>query len=158
VITVGRVVAPLRERAPGWRSAGAGGRVEPIDEFEEGGLEAGAIAFGVGADDVDDFSVAVGCLLIVAPGLVDHAEAVPAVVHIGKRSSRSRATFSASEDLRRSHRERSRLVRERTAHINRIKGLLFAQGIRDINVKTRYKTLAVDELGKRTACCRAGRA
>jgi transposase len=34
------------------------------------------------------------------------------------------------EDLRRSHRERSRLVRERTAHINRIKGLLFAQGIR----------------------------
>jgi transposase len=45
------------------------------------------------------------------------------------------------EDLRRSHRERSRLVRERTAHINRIKGLLFAQGIRDINVKSRYKTL-----------------
>ena len=29
------------------------------------------------------------------------------------------------EDLRRSHRERDRLVRERTAHINRIKGLLF---------------------------------
>ncbi len=27
------------------------------------------------------------------------------------------------EDLRRSHRERDRLVRERTAHINRIKGL-----------------------------------
>ena len=50
------------------------------------------------------------------------------------------------EDLRRSHRERSRLVRERTTHINRIKGLLFAQGIRDINVKSRYKTLAVDEL------------
>jgi transposase len=50
------------------------------------------------------------------------------------------------EDLRRSHRERSRLVRERTAHINRIKGLLFAQGIRGINIKSRYKTLAVDEL------------
>jgi transposase len=32
------------------------------------------------------------------------------------------------EDLRRSHRERDRLVRERTAHINRIKGLLFGQG------------------------------
>ncbi len=27
------------------------------------------------------------------------------------------------EDLRRSHRERGRLVRERTAHINRIKSL-----------------------------------
>ena len=50
------------------------------------------------------------------------------------------------EDLRRSHRERSRLVRERTAHINRIKGLLFAQGIRGINVKSQYKTLAVDRL------------
>jgi transposase len=50
------------------------------------------------------------------------------------------------EDLRRSHRERSRLVRERTAHINRIKGLLFAQGIRDVNVKSQYKTLAVDKL------------
>jgi transposase len=45
------------------------------------------------------------------------------------------------EDLRRSHRERERLVRERTAHINRIKALLFGQGIRGINVKARYKTL-----------------
>jgi transposase len=50
------------------------------------------------------------------------------------------------EDLRRSHRERTRLVRERTAHINRIKGLLFAQGIRGIKVKSQYKTLAVDKL------------
>ncbi len=41
------------------------------------------------------------------------------------------------EDARRSHRERQRLVRERTGHINRIKGLLFAQGIRDINPKLR---------------------
>src|SRR4030081_928536 len=50
------------------------------------------------------------------------------------------------EDLRRSHRERDRLVRERTAHINRIKGLLFGQGIRDINVKSKYKTLQIDKL------------
>jgi transposase len=45
------------------------------------------------------------------------------------------------EDILRSHRERDRLIRERTAHINRIKGLLFGQGIRGINVKSRYKTL-----------------
>jgi len=45
------------------------------------------------------------------------------------------------EDLRRCHRERDRLIRERKAHINRIKGLLFGQGIRGINVKSRYKTL-----------------
>ena len=50
------------------------------------------------------------------------------------------------EDLRRSHREQDRLVRERTAHINRIKGLLFGQGIRGINVKKSYKTLAPVEL------------
>jgi transposase len=50
------------------------------------------------------------------------------------------------EDLRRSHRERNRLVRERTAHTNRIKGLLFAQGIRGINVKSRYKTLTPADL------------
>lgn len=50
------------------------------------------------------------------------------------------------EDLRRSHRERDRLVHERTAHINRIKGLLFAQGIRGINVKSKYKVLQVDKL------------
>jgi transposase len=36
------------------------------------------------------------------------------------------------EDARRSHRERQRLIRERTAHINRIKGLLFAQGVRGV--------------------------
>jgi transposase len=46
------------------------------------------------------------------------------------------------EDLRRSHRERRRLIGERTAHINRIKGLLFAQGIRVDNIKT----LALDKL------------
>jgi len=50
------------------------------------------------------------------------------------------------EDLRRTHRERNRLVRERTAHINRIKGLLFAQGIRGINVMKDYKSLAPAEL------------
>jgi len=50
------------------------------------------------------------------------------------------------EDLRRTHRERNRLVRERTAHINRIKGLLFAQGIRGINVMKGHKTLAPAEL------------
>lgn len=50
------------------------------------------------------------------------------------------------EDLRRSHRERNRMVRERTAHINRIKGLLFGQGIRGINVKRHYKTLVPADL------------
>src|ERR1700682_2771426 len=50
------------------------------------------------------------------------------------------------EDLRRSTRERGRPGCERTSHINRIKGLLFGQGIRGINVKSQYKTLALDNL------------
>ena len=50
------------------------------------------------------------------------------------------------EDLRRSHRERSRLVHERTSHINRIKGLLFTQGIRGLNVKSRCKDFQIDKL------------
>jgi transposase len=45
------------------------------------------------------------------------------------------------EDARRSHRERQRLIRERTGHINRIKGLLFAQGIRNIEPARRLSRL-----------------
>jgi transposase len=41
------------------------------------------------------------------------------------------------EDARRPHRERQRLVRERTGHINRIKGLFFVQGVRGIEPKLR---------------------
>jgi transposase len=48
------------------------------------------------------------------------------------------------EDLRRSHRERRRLIGERTAHINRIKGLLFAQGIRVDKISP--KKLALEKL------------
>jgi transposase len=36
------------------------------------------------------------------------------------------------EDRKRRTRERERLVKERTAHTNRIKALLFGQGIRDV--------------------------
>ena len=46
--------------------------------------------------------------------------------------------------VRRTHRERDRLVRERTAHINRIKDLMCGQGIRVINVKKDYKITGSD--------------
>jgi transposase len=39
---------------------------------------------------------------------------------------------AAEEDRKRRNRERDRLMKERTAHTNRIKGLLHAQGIRDV--------------------------
>src|SRR5207248_9184933 len=41
------------------------------------------------------------------------------------------------EAAKRPHRERERLNRERGAHVNRIKGLLHGQGIRDLNPLTR---------------------
>jgi transposase len=41
------------------------------------------------------------------------------------------------EDRKRANRERERLVKERTAHTNRIKGLLHAQGIRDVAPRKR---------------------
>jgi len=42
------------------------------------------------------------------------------------------------EDARRLNRERGRLVHERVAHVNRIKGLLFGQGIRDFDPLGKY--------------------
>lgn len=48
------------------------------------------------------------------------------------------------EDLRRSHRERRRLVAEQIAHVNRIKGLLFAYGVRKLGC--RCDRLVLDSL------------
>ena len=60
-----------------------------------------------------------------------------------------RAPSVEEEDARRPHRERQRLIRERTGHINRIKGLLFAQGIRGIEPKRRLTR--IDFAALRTA-------
>jgi transposase len=49
------------------------------------------------------------------------------------------------EDAKRPHREYERLVKERTSHLNRIKGLLFAQGIRD------FDAMAADYAGRLAA-------
>jgi transposase len=48
------------------------------------------------------------------------------------------------EDAKRPHREYERLVKERTSHGNRVKGLLFAQGVRDFDptAPDRLKRLA----------------
>jgi transposase len=53
------------------------------------------------------------------------------------------------EDRRRQTRERERLIRERTQHINRIKGLLMTQGIRDFEPARRnwHERLAVLRTG-----------
>ena len=55
-----------------------------MNELAEDGLEAGIVVLGVGANEVDDFAIAVRGLSVIASGLVDHAEAIPAVVHVGE--------------------------------------------------------------------------
>ena len=58
------------------------------------------------------------------------------------------------QDARRSNREWQRLAGERTGYINRIKGLPFARGIRDIEPKLRLTRLefgAPVDFGKRVA-------
>ncbi|WP_454883258.1 IS110 family transposase [Sphingomonas oryzagri] len=50
------------------------------------------------------------------------------------------------EDRRRISRERKALIVERVAHVNRIKGLLFAQGIRDYEPLRRNRRARLEEL------------
>src|ERR1700747_367235 len=64
--------------------SGRGWGVEASDELMEDGLELGVVLLRVGANEVDDFRVAVGPLFLIASGLVDHSEAIPAVMHIGE--------------------------------------------------------------------------
>src|ERR1700737_4714181 len=66
----------------------------------------------------------------------------PASIQVNRRARRVKTDRIDSLALLRAliaidRRERQRLVRERTGHINRIKGLLFAQGIRGIEPKRR---------------------
>jgi len=57
-----------------------------------------------------------------------------------------RAPSIAEEDDRRLHRERDRLINERVQHVNRIKGLLFAQGICDYEPMHRHRRARLDDL------------
>ena len=61
------------------------------------------------------------------------------------------------DDARRVLRERHRLVKERTAHTNRIKGLLKTQGIMDFDPRAKGATLELDKImtgdGRRLGAC-----
>lgn len=50
------------------------------------------------------------------------------------------------EDAKRLHRERERLVRERTSHVNRIKALLYTQGVREFEPTRRDRLKRLVEL------------
>jgi len=59
--------------------------------------------------------------------LLAHCRGEPRVCSVARPPS------VAAEDARRRHRERQRLIKERGAHVNRIKALLHGQGMRDVS-------------------------
>src|SRR5487761_2621359 len=77
--------APLRSMTTAVPRSGCGWRVEAIHELDEYVLEAGLVVVGVLLDERNHLSVAVGGLLLVATGLIDHAEAIVAIVHVGEQ-------------------------------------------------------------------------
>jgi hypothetical protein len=48
-------------------------------------LEAGLVVVGVLPDECDHLPVTVGSLTVLATGLIDHAEAIVAIVHVGEQ-------------------------------------------------------------------------
>ncbi len=50
----------------------------------EGGLEVGVVLLRVSPNEVDDLAIAVSRLFLIAAGLVNHPEPIPAVMHIGE--------------------------------------------------------------------------
>ena len=65
-----------------------------------------------------------------------------------------KAPAPEEEDRRRICRERKTLIAERVEHVNRIKGLLFAQGIRDYQPLGRRRRERLDELTTVVPCRR----
>jgi hypothetical protein len=61
-----------------------GRRVEFGDELERFVLEGGIVVVRVLAHDGDDLAIAVGSFSVLTSGLVDHPEAIPPIMHIGK--------------------------------------------------------------------------
>ena len=72
--------------------------------------------------------------------LMAHLRGEPKVVSV------VRVPSVEEEDTRRLHRERDRLVGERTQHVNRIKGLLASQGIYDYEPLRRDRRVRLAEL------------
>src|SRR5580658_1293642 len=77
--------APLWSMTTAVSRSGCGWRVEAIHELDEHFLEAGLVVVGVFPDECDHLPVTVGSLTVLATGLIDHAEAIVAIVHVGEQ-------------------------------------------------------------------------
>ncbi len=65
--------------------SGSDWRVEPIHELDEHVLEVGVVVVGMLPDERDHLPIALGSLPVLATGLVDHSEAIVAIVHVGEQ-------------------------------------------------------------------------
>src|ERR1700683_489421 len=77
--------APLWSITTAVPRSGCGWGVEAIHELDEHFLEAGLVVVGVLPDECDHLPVTVGSLTFLAMGLIDHAEAIVAIVHVGEQ-------------------------------------------------------------------------
>jgi hypothetical protein len=82
-IPVEVVIAAAPGLSRGLRT-GAGFRVELGNEPMEGVGELGFVLIGVRADELNHLAIAVGGLLILTAGFIDHPQPIVAVVHIGE--------------------------------------------------------------------------
>jgi transposase len=140
-VTGGDVVALAKRLAAIRTKAGRGGKPVRILACYEAGYDGHWLyrwltAQGVVCDEIDPASIEVNRrarraktdridLDRMMRAFVAHLRGEPracSIVHVPSVED---------EDRKRCERERDRLVKERTAHTNRIKGLLHAQGIRD---------------------------
>src|ERR1700683_5762932 len=81
--------APLWSITTALPRSGCGWGVEAIHELDEHFLEAGLVVVGVLPDECDHLPVTVGSLTVLAMGLIDHAEAIVAIVHVGEQQQES---------------------------------------------------------------------
>src|ERR1035438_9230876 len=95
----GGVVCALVEHDHSGPRSGCDWWVEAIHELDEHFLEAGLVVVGVLPDECDHLSVTVGSVTVLATGLIDHAEAIVAIVHVGEQQQEIAGACSASSSL-----------------------------------------------------------
>src|SRR3954470_16347798 len=132
------------------------GRVFPIIVIQEAGLDGFWIhrvlqKEGIESHVVDPASIATSRRRgRPKPALIDGEVWVRALLAYKRGASRVCAMVKAptpqEEDRRRISRERETLTAERVQHVNRIKGLLFAQGIGDYEPLHRNRRERLEEL------------
>jgi transposase len=145
-----------RFAALGRKASARTGKTYPIVVIQEAGLDGFWIHRALEADGIE--SHVVDAASIATPrrrrraktDRIDGETLLRALMAYKRGEPRvcamAKAPSVEEEDRRRLGRERKTLVDERVQHVNRIKGLLFAQGVRDYEPLRRDRRARLDEL------------